>query len=170
MVMRHHHARRAARHLLYPRRALKRVFTRDALDRIEAAIRESERTHRAELRFVVEGGLDAIPVWRGLTPRERAIELFSQLRVWDTAENNGVLIYVQMADRDIEIVADRALSAAVPQREWDEVCRRMEHRFRAGEYEAGALEAIASVSAVLARHFPPGAHDVDQLPDRPLII
>lgn len=170
MVGHRHDALRAVRHLFYPRRQLRRIFGASTLDHIEAAIRDSERTHRAELRFVVEGGLDIVPVWRGLTPRDRAVELFSQLRVWDTAENNGVLIYVQMVDRDIEIVADRGLSAAVPQREWDEVCRRMEDAFRAGAYEAGALDAIKAVSTLLSRHFPPAPHDTDELPNRPLII
>jgi uncharacterized membrane protein YgcG len=161
--------RRAARHLFYLRRQLHRLFPAATLDRIEAAIRDSERRHRAELRFVVEGGLDVIPVWRGLTPRDRAIELFSQLRVWDTAENNGVLIYVQLADRDIEIVADRGLGA-VSQPEWDEICRRMEEAFHAGAYEAGALAAVSAVSAVLERDFPPAAHDADELPNRPLML
>ena len=170
MVIRRHDMARTVRHLFYPHARLRRVFPAAALDRIEAAIKESERTHRAELRFVIEGGLDAVPVWQGLTPRDRAVELFSQLRVWDTAENNGVLIYVQVVDRDIEIVADRGLSAAVPQSEWDAVCRRMEEAFRAGAYEAGALDAIAAVSAVLSKYFPPAAHDVDELPDRPLVL
>lgn len=162
--------RRVARHVFYPRGRTRRLFPRQTLDRIEAAIRESERTHRAELRFVVEGGLEPLAVWRGLTPRHRAIELFSRLRVWDTAENIGVLIYVQAVDRDIEIVADRGLSGAVAQSEWEVVCRRMEDAFRAGGYETGALDAITAVSALLAHHFPPAAHDTDELPDRPLIL
>jgi uncharacterized membrane protein len=162
--------RRVACHVFHLRSRTRRLFPRQALDRIEAAIRESERTHRAELRFVVEGGLEPLAVWRGLTPRHRAIELFSRLRVWDTAENIGVLIYVQAVDRDIEIVADRGLSGKVTQDEWEIVCRRMEDAFRAGAYEAGALDAIAAVSALLAHHFPPAAHDTDELPDRPLIL
>lgn len=161
--------RRTMRHLFFPRR-LHRLFPSGALDRIEAAIRDSERTHRAELRFVVEAGLDVLAVWRGLTPRDRAIELFSELRVWDTAENNGVLIYVQLADRDIEIVADRGLAGPVSHQEWEDICRRMEDAFRAHRYEAGALEAVAAVSRLLARHFPPAPHDIDELPNRPLIL
>lgn len=170
MVSERHDPGRCARHLFHPRWRLRRLFPAATLDRIEAAIRESERTHRAELRFVVEGGLDVIPVWRGLTPRERAVELFAQLRVWDTAENNGVLIYVQAVDRDIEIVADRGLAALVPQHEWDAACRRMEDDFRAGRYDSGALEAVRAVTAVLARHFPPAPHDADELPNRPLVL
>jgi len=161
---------RVARHAFYPHSGTRRLFPRQTLDRIEAAIRESERTHRAELRFVIEGGLEPLAVWRGLTPRHRAIDLFSRLRVWDTAENIGVLIYVQAVDRDIEIVADRGLSSAVPQSEWELVCRRMEDAFRAGSYETGALDAIASVTALLAQRFPPAANDTDELPDRPLIL
>lgn len=161
---------RAFRHLFYPGRRVYRLFAADALDRIEAAIRASERAHSAELRFVVEGALDVIPVWRGLTPRDRAVELFSQLGVWDTADNNGVLVYVQAVDHDIEIVADRGLNGKVAQAEWEAVCHRMEDAFRARRYEAGALEAVTAVTALLARHFPPVPHDTDELPNRPLIL
>lgn len=166
-----HDVARSARHLFFPRLRVRRCFPAATLARIEAAIRASERAHRAELRFVVEGALDVVPVWQGLTPRERAVELFSQLRVWDTVENSGVLIYVQLADRDIEVVADRGIAAKVAQAEWDAVCRRMEAAFGAARYEAGALEALAEITALLARHFPvrDGANP-DELPDAPVIL
>lgn len=163
-------ARRVMRHLFFSRRRLRRCFPAATLARIEQEIRDSERTHRAEVRFAVEAGLDVIPVWQGLTPRERAIMLFSELRVWDTEENNGVLLYVQLADRDIEIVADRGLGRVVPQHEWEAVCHRMEDAFRAGRYEEGALEAIRSVTAVLQRHCPPSAGDKNELPNRPVVL
>ncbi len=162
--------RRVLRHVFYPRWRLRATFADATLDRIEAAVRDCERRHSGELRFVIEGGLDGVAVARGLTPRARALELFSQLRVWDTAANNGVLVYVQVVDRDIEIVADRGFNGKVAQDAWDAVCRRMEEAFHAGRYEAGVLEAIAAVGSLLARHYPPAAHDADELPNRPVML
>lgn len=161
---------RAWRHLVFADVRIRRAFPAATLDRIEAAVRESERKHHAEVRFVVEGALDVLPVWRGLTPRDRAIELFSVLRVWDTAHNNGVLIYVQLVDHDIEIVADRGLNTRVTHDEWEAVCRNMETAFRAGAYEAGALDGIAAATAILTRHYPAVSDDADELPNRPLLL
>ena len=161
---------RVLKHLLIPGWLARRPFTPALLGRIEAAIRESERTHQAELRFVVEGDLDIRHVWRGGSARDRAIELFSQLRVWDTAHNSGVLIYTQCVDRHIEIVADRGIAAKVAQSEWDTICRRMEAAFRAGRYEEGALQGIRDIGALLAAHFPASGANVDELPDRPVIL
>jgi len=163
-------ARRVLRHLFFPRWRVRRAFPTATLARIETAIHEAEKTHRAELRFAVEGGLDVFPLWRRLTPRARAIALFSELRVWDTAENCGVLIYVQLADRCIEVVADRGIDACVPQAEWEDVCRHMEAAFRAGRFEAGTIEGVGTVSAVLSRHFPSIAGDRNELPDQPVIV
>jgi uncharacterized membrane protein len=163
--------RRTLRHLFYPRWQVRRLFPPATLERIASAIRASERQHRAELRLVVEGGMDAIPVWRGYAPRDRAIELFSQLGIWDTAENCGVLLYVQLVDHDIEIVADRGVSAVVSQAEWEAVCERMEKAFRAGRYDEGALEGVAAVTALLARHFPSADGTArNELPDQPLVL
>jgi len=140
------------------------------LDRIGAAIKSSERRHRGEIRFVIEGALDFLPVARGLNPRERALHVFSLLRVWDTGENSGVLIYVQLVDRDIEIVADRGIAARIPQPEWDAICGRMQAAFASERFEEGALAGITEVSALLERHFPAGASNVDELPDRPVVL
>lgn len=161
---------RVLKHAITPRWLALRPFTSAALNGIEAAIKASESTHRAELRFVAEGDLDLLPALRGQTPRDRAVDVFSRLRVWDTAENNGVLIYVQCVDHAIEIVADRGISARVPQAEWDAICRRMETAFREGSYEAGAVAGIEAITALLARHFPPGAANPDELPDRPILL
>src|SRR3990172_9484861 len=125
------------KHLFAPDWLVYRAFPRAALKRIEAAIGQSEAAHRGELRFAVEPGLDLLPVLRGLTPRQRALDVFSRLRVWDTEENSGVLIYVQLADRDIEIVADRGISAKVGQAQWDAICHRMEEAFRARPLPGG---------------------------------
>jgi hypothetical protein len=161
---------RVLKHLFVPGWVARRAFPAAVLARIEDAVRESERTHRGELRFVAEGDLDLLPLLRGLTARERALEVFAGLGVWDTAENSGVLVYVQLVDHRIEIVADRGIAARVAQSEWDAVCRRMETAFRGGDYEGGALAGIREITALLARHFPPGAANPDELPDRPVVL
>jgi uncharacterized membrane protein len=161
---------RVLKHLFVPGWVARRAFPAAVLARIEDAVRESERTHRGELRFVAEGDLDLLPLLRGLTARERALEVFAGLGVWDTAENSGVLVYVQLVDHRIEIVADRGIAARVAQSDWDAVCRRMETAFRGGDYEGGALSGIREITALLARHFPPGAANPDELPDRPVVL
>lgn len=162
--------KRIARHLVTPDWVARRVFPRAALKRIGDAIRASERTHMGELRFAVEGGLDFVDLLQAPSARARAEELFAQLRVWDTEHNSGVLIYVQLIDRRIEIVADRGVSARVPQSEWDAICRGMEAAFREHRFEQGALQAIARVTRILAQHFPPRGENPNELPDRPVVI
>lgn len=162
--------KRLLKHLFIPGWLARRPFTPAVLDRIETAIRESERTHNAELRFVVEGDLDIRHVLLGGTARARAVELFSRLRVWDTEHNSGVLIYVQCVDRHIEIIADRGVVTKVTQQEWDAICRRMEEVFRAGRYEEGALQGIHEITALLATHFPASGSKADELPDRPVVL
>jgi uncharacterized membrane protein len=144
-----------------------RAFPAGALQRIEAAISASEQRHRGEVRFAVEGALDFVPVLRGLSARARALEVFAQLKVWDTEENTGVLIYLQLADRDIEIVADRGIARLIPQARWDGICARMEHAFAAREFEAGVLAGIEQITELLAMHFPAGAQNADELPNQP---
>jgi uncharacterized membrane protein len=162
--------KRALKHLLIPGWLARWPFTPAVLDRIEAAIRASELSHDAELRFVIEGAFDVHHILRGVTARKRAVELFSQLRVWDTKHNSGVLIYVQCVDRHIEIVADRGVAAKLAQHEWDAICRRMEDAFRAGRHEAGALQGTRDITALLAAHFPASASNPDELPDRPVVL
>lgn len=161
---------RIFRHLVAPQWVVRRAFPPPVLARIEAAVTASEATHRGELRFVVEGSLDLMPLLKGLTPRERALQVFSELRVWDTEENTGVLVYVQLIDHDIEIVADRGISARVAQSEWDKVCQRMEEAFQVGRYEHGLLSGIERVTALLAQHFPALAVNPDELPDKPVTL
>jgi uncharacterized membrane protein len=135
---------------------------------IERAVKESERHHRGEIRFATEAGLH--PAHLKISTRARARQVFAQLGVWDTEGNSGVLIYVQLVDRRIEIVADRGIAHKVAQAEWDAVCRAMEHAFKEKRFEAGALAAIEAVTAVLARHFPAtGAHP-NELPDKPAVL
>ena len=162
--------KRIVKHLFAPSWIVARAFPRSTLDAIENAIRASEKLHDGELRFSVEAGLDPLPVLRGQSARERATEAFSALRVWDTEHNSGVLIYVQLVDHRIEIVADRGINAKVAQQEWDAICRRMEAAFRESRYEGGALNAIGEITALLARHFPPVGANPDELPDRSVIL
>ena len=162
--------RRLFRHLLTPGWLVYRSFPRPVLLRIEEAIRESEKAHDGELRFAIEAGLPAVSLLKGITPRQRAREVFGQLAVWDTEHNSGVLIYLQLVDRDIEILADRGIAAKVEQDTWEGICRRMETAFRAGEFEAGTLRGIAEITALLARHFPPGGANPNELPDQPVVL
>jgi uncharacterized membrane protein len=162
--------RRMFRHLLKPEWAVGRAFTPASLADIEAAIRESERWHTGEIRFAVEAALDVWALVRGHTARERAIEVFSELRVWDTEANNGVLIYLLLADRDVEIVADRGLNELVPPEGWEDICREMEQAFREGRFREGVLAGMATVSGLLIRHFPHTGANLNELPDRPVTL
>jgi uncharacterized membrane protein len=145
-----------------------RAFPQAALAKIERAVKASEQQHGGEIRFALEGPLHLAHL--RLSPRERARQVFGQLGVWDTEERSGVLIYVQLVDRRIEIVADRGIASRVKQAEWDAVCRAMERSFKAGQFQAGALEAIQSVTAILARHFPPGPGNPNELSDKPAVL
>jgi uncharacterized membrane protein len=162
--------KRALRHLFTPAWVVRRAFPQRAIERIEAAIGASEKSHRGEIRFAVEGALEFLPVLRGLTPRERALDVFSLLKVWDTEENSGVLVYVQLVDRDIEIVADRGIARAVPQAQWDAICVRMQDAFAAGRFEDGAVAGLAEIGEVLAAHFPAREANPDELPDAPALL
>ncbi len=122
------------------------------------------------MRFVVEANLPVHGLWRGQSTRARAVELFSQLRVWDTEHNSGVLIYLQLIDRRVEIVADRGIDARVGQAFWDAVCRRMEAAFHVGQFEAGALAALSEITRALKEHFPASDSNPNELPDRPLLL
>lgn len=163
-------AARVFRHLFATRWGTRRRFTRAVLARIERALVEVESRHAGELRFAIESAFDLPDLWYGVTPRQRALQVFGHLGVWDTEGNNGVLIYVLMADRDVEIVADRAIAARVPQSEWDAVCREMEGHFRAGRFAEGAEAGIAGIGRLLAGHFPGGAGDRDEQPNRAVLL
>ncbi len=159
---------RLLKHLLIPHWFALRRFPKSSLRKIEQAIKASEQEHDGELRFAVEAGLPLH--FLKLNSRKRAEALFAQLRVWDTEHNSGVLIYVQLVDRRIEIVADRGIAAKLEQKEWDAICRRMEGSFRNRQYLEGALEAIERITQILARHFPPGERNPDELPDKPVVL
>jgi uncharacterized membrane protein len=159
---------RLFRHWLHPDWLTRLAFPAAALDRIEAAVAEAERVQGAELRFVVEGALDTPALLRGVSARERALQVFSDLRVWDTEHNNGVLIYLLLADHDVEIVADRGLNGRVDADQWRAVCAQMETCFARGDYTQGALLGIERVAALLAQHYP--AKPVGELENRPALM
>ena len=161
---------RITKHLFYSDHRLARAFSRQSLLAIEAAVQASEATHAGEICFAVEGGLDGLPLFKGQSARERAIEVFSQLRVWDTAHNNGVLIYVLLADQAVEIVADRGIHARAGQGTWQVICGQMEAQFAQAHYEAGALQGIAAVAHCLRSHFPHDAKRDNELPNAPVLL
>lgn len=161
--------KRIARHLLMTHWQVRRAFPREALSAIEQAIKASETAHVGELRFVVEGALDVAPLLRGQSARERAIDVFSQLRIWDTGHNNGVLIYLLLADRDVEIVADRGIHAKVGAQEWEKICRGMEAAFVRKDYEQGVASGIEAVTRHLIKHFPADGRGGNELPDAPVV-
>jgi uncharacterized membrane protein len=159
---------RLFKHLLTPDWLARRAFPPSVLRRIEQAVKDSERMHRGEIRFALEAGLS--PAHLRISTRQRARQVFAQLDVWDTEENSGVLIYVQLVDRRIEIVADRGITRLVGQAQWDTVCRAIERAFKDGQYERGALQAITAVSAILAHHFPARDVNPNELPDKPAVL
>ena len=161
---------RIGKHLLQHRWLARRAFPRHVLARIEQAIKAGEATHAGQVRFVVEGALDGAPLFRNQPPRERALDLFSQLRIWDTADNNGVLIYLLLADRDVEIIADRGIDAKVGPAGWGKICRDMEADFTSGRFESGAIKGVEAASRQLAAHFPPQSPARNELPDAPVVI
>ncbi|MCR6685499.1 TPM domain-containing protein [Pseudoxanthomonas sp.] len=157
---------RTLRHLFAPSAA--GSFPDPALARIGEAIAAGERLHDGEVVFAVEAGLPAGEAWRGAAPRARAEDVFARLRVWDTRADNGVLLYLLLADHAIEIVADRGLHGRVTGAEWEAVCAAVRERLLAGDDEAAAVEGVARISALLAAHFPATGEARDELPDRPV--
>ncbi|MBX9755409.1 MAG: TPM domain-containing protein [Pseudomonadaceae bacterium] len=162
--------KRVINHLLVTDRQLRRIFPRSTLSKIEAAIKASEVVHAGEIRFALEGGLSAAALLNGQSTRDRAIELFSQLGVWDTEDNSGVLIYLLFADRAVEIVADRGINAKLDVQAWSKVCRQMEDAFSQGNFEAGVLSGVQAVTQHLLLHFPSERCNANELPDKPVLL
>lgn len=161
---------RIFRHLTSSQAQVRRAFPPRSLAAIEQAVRAAEATHLGEIRFVVEAALDSAPLLRDQPARQRAIEVFSQLRIWDTQERNGVLIYLLMSDRQIEIVADRGIDAKVGPEGWAQLCRPLEDAFKRGDFERGAVACIEAVAVTLRQHFPSAASGPNELPDAPVLM
>lgn len=162
--------RRFWRHVAMTPWKAARAFTPAAREAIGRAVAEHERRHRGEVRFVIEAELDTARLWADMGSRERALELFASLGVWDTAENTGVLLYVLLADHKVEIVADRGISAKVAPSEWQSIVAAMQAAFREGRFEKGAVDGVLAVSALLERHFPAGTENANELPDAPVML
>jgi uncharacterized membrane protein len=162
--------KRIGKHLLEHRWRVRRMFPPQVLVTIERAIKAGEATHSGQVRFVVEGALDGKPLFRDQPARERALDLFAKLRIWDTAHNNGVLIYLLLADRDFEIIADRGIDARVGAAGWEKICKMMETDFRTGNFAGGVIKGIDAVSRHLAAHFPKRRAGPNELPDAPVVM
>ncbi len=158
------------RNLFTTRFALTRTFPVRVLDSIEHAIKASETRHGGEIGFAIETSLDLPALIHGITPRDRAIKAFSDLGIWDTAANNGVLIYILLSERDIEIVADRGFEGIVAASEWESICQHIRQAFRQKQFEKGSLQAIEEVTQIIASHFPHTPRDVNELPNRPVVL
>jgi len=162
--------KRVIRHLLTDHWSVRRAFPPAALRAIRDNIGEQEKRHGGELRFAVEDSLPLLHLWRGQDARSRAVELFGQLRVWDTEHNSGVLIYLLLADKRVEIVADRGVHGKVGAAAWEAICGEMQRAFAAGRFEQGVNSGVAAISDLLATHFPPGAGRDNELPNEPVAL
>jgi uncharacterized membrane protein len=157
------------RHAITDQADAKGAFPPGALDRIEQAIAGAEGRHDGQIMLAIEPALPVARVLARVSPRDRALEVFGLLRVWDTEHNNGVLIYLLLADRDVEIVADRGIDSKVGAQGWENICRAMEAAYREGRFEEGTLAGIAAISALLAKSFPK-RDGGNELPNRPVVI
>lgn len=162
--------RRLIKHLSMSRWQLRRHFPEKSLLAIEQAIQASEARHQGEIRFAAEASLDGAPLFKGLSSRERAINLFSELRIWDTEHNNGVLIYLLLADRRVEIIADRGIHTKAGDAAWEKICRDMESYFQRAEYEAGVIAGIQAVTQHMLQHYATEHNNSNELPDQPVLL
>jgi uncharacterized membrane protein len=156
------------RHVATDHASVRRAFPAEALARIEQATAAGERSHRGQVCVAIEAALPAARVVRKLTPRERALE--GVLRVWDTEENCGVLVYLLLADRDVEIVADRGIHKLVGDTAWQTICEKMEAAFREGRFADGVVAGVNEISVLLAQHFPRRDEARNELSDKPVIL
>jgi TPM domain len=157
-------------HVFMPPWRWRLLFTVDVLNDIEKAVKQSESQHRGELRFAIENALALGWVWHGIPARHRATQVFSNLRIWDTEENSGVLIYIQLADREVHILADRGINKCVAQSEWDRIAQIMQNEFGRGDFRQGSLQGIEEITRLLATYFPANSGNINELPNRPVII
>lgn len=165
-----HPIRRFLRHVCSHPWQVKRYFSGAALQQIEQAIASSEQLHAGEVRVVIESGLPMAAIIQGVSPRQRAIQLFGQLNIWDTEHNNGVLVYLMLADRDVEIVADRGIHRHVGEQGWQRICQQMEGMFRSGQFEQGVTHGITEIGQHLATCFPPEAAPRNELCNHVLVL
>ncbi len=162
---------RLIKHLLHLPWLVHRKFPPASLTKIEEAIRRSETLHHAEVRFAVESSLSFSELLQNSSCFERGVEVFSQLRIWDTEYNNGVLIFLLLADRNVEIIADRGLNKKISKDEWQQICHLMEQSFKKNEFEAGVLKGIEGIAKKLVLHYPEeDKNNANELSDKPVIL
>jgi uncharacterized membrane protein len=161
---------RLLRHLFATHMYTRKKFPEDSLQRIERAIAASEIGHSGQIRFIVETSLSPYALFNHQSPQERALEIFSLYRVWDTQDNNGVLIYLLMADRDFEIIADRNIHAVAGQQYWEQTCSEMQKYLKNNQFESGVMVGIERITNILEKHFPEDVITPNELSDRPIII
>jgi uncharacterized membrane protein len=162
--------KRLLRHLVTLHHAVARAFPAESLRAIEKVVGEEERRHAGQIRFAVEASLPLGEVAHGVGSRERAIGWFARLRVWDTHHNAGVLIYVLLADRRVELVADRGIHSKVGSAAWEAICGEMQQEFARGQFERGVVIGVRAISDLLAEHFPPSGGARNELPDKPVVL
>ena len=162
--------KRWLKHEFTGKRDLRKVLPSESMQRLTKDIAASEKQHGGELRLVVECALHFNQLIRGITAHERALHVFSDLHVWDTEANNGVLIYLLLADRHVQIVADRGIDRIVGKAEWDRICGLMEQSFRQGLFEDGLRKGIEAITLHLERNFPHREGDINELPDEPVVM
>jgi uncharacterized membrane protein len=148
----------------------RRMFPADTLLRIGDAITAGEQLHRGELRLIVENAMPSAAIWADLSNRQRAIALFAEYGVWDTEDNCGVLIYVNLAEQKVDIVVDRNIGRKIDAATWQRVCRTMTDGFAQGQFHESTLAAVEQVNALLAAQFPASGKRVNELPDAPIVL
>jgi len=161
---------RFLRHVVSGSWSINHAFPAHAMQGITREIRATEATHQGQIVFAVQACLDPWEIARGKSGRERALEVFSELRIWDTEHNNGVLVFLLLADHDVEIVADRGIHVRCGAKVWEEICRKMEAEFRAGRFEEGVELGVHAIGEHLARHYPGDDTNPNELPDRPVVL
>lgn len=158
------------KHAFMPPWCWRLSFPSDVLKDIENAVKHSETQHSGEMRFAIENSLAPGWVWHGMSARHRATQVFSNLRVWDTEENSGVLVYIQLADREVHILADRGINRRVAQAEWDNIAQLMQNAFSQGNFKEGSVKGIEEITRLLTLHFPANSDNLNELPNRPVIV
>ena len=162
--------KRFLRHIWMSPIILNRQFNVTTLNAIGNAVSEGEKLHRGQVRFVIEAELTTIQLWAGISARQRAIDVFSMLRVWDTEENNGVLVYLLLADRKVEIIADRGIQRRAGDERWRAICREIEHHYRKGDFLGGSVTGIQKISMELAFYFPATGERANEQHDAPVVL
>lgn len=161
---------RSIRHLFTGPWKTKQLFPAQSMKRIKEAVAESERAHSGELVFAVEAALGLLDLLKGTSVYQRALDVFSKLRVWDTEFNNGVMIYLLLAERRAQIIADRGIHQHVGDEGWQKICREMETEFAAGRFEQGVIKGITLITEQLKSHFPAEMKDENEIPDEPVVL